>query len=319
MAKKNCIVITSIYPASKAVKKFSRLKDYDLIIVGDKKSPKIYNVPAIYLDVEGQSKKFPKMAALLPYNHYCRKNLGYIYALQAGYEIIADSDDDNIPYKNWGQFPTAKQFETIVGPLYPNVYKAFTKEPVWPRGYPVDQITKNLKLQTRATTANVMVWQSLADGSPDVDAIYRLVNGKDITFRKRRPLVLKQGLVCAFNSQNTLWQKQAFVYLYLPHTVTFRYTDILRSFVAQFGIWKLNGQLGFTEATVEQDRNAHNLIKDFRDEIPMYLTFYEVIEVLKQCRLTGTPKDLLIMYQALYNKGIVKRAELTTVRSWNFS
>ena len=35
----NYIVITSIFEPTKAVKKFAQLKDYQLVVVGDKKSP----------------------------------------------------------------------------------------------------------------------------------------------------------------------------------------------------------------------------------------------------------------------------------------
>ncbi len=292
------------------------MKNYDLVIAGDKKSPQRYNLPSTYLDVSSQQKKYGQLADTLPYNHYCRKNIGYLYALEMGYELIADSDDDNIPYSDWGRLPAGKNFETVIGPKYPNVYKAFTSQPVWPRGFPIDQITNPQRLTTKIKAANVLVWQGLADGNPDVDALYRLTGGKEFIFKKRPPLVLSSGVISPFNSQNTLWSRPAFVYLYLPHTVTFRYTDILRSFVAQFGIWKINGQLGFTQASARQKRNEHNLLKDFSDEVPMYLTFYQVINILEQCKLTGTPDDLLVMYRALYKNGIVKRAELSTVRVW---
>jgi hypothetical protein len=49
----------------------------------------------IYLDVSSQKKLFPKLSELLPYNHYCRKNLGYLYAIKKGYKIIYETDDDN--------------------------------------------------------------------------------------------------------------------------------------------------------------------------------------------------------------------------------
>lgn len=59
--------------------------------------------------------------------------------------------------------------------------------------------------------------------------------------------------------------------MYLPTTVTFRYTDILRGLVAQPIMWDFGYRVAFTEATVTQERNTHNLFEDFRDEIPMYL------------------------------------------------
>ena len=68
-----------------------------------------------------------------------------------------------------------------------------------------------------------------------------------------------------------LFRKEFFPLLYLPSFVTFRFTDILRGFVAQPILWKAGFNLGFTEATVFQERNAHNYVRDFESEIPMYL------------------------------------------------
>ena len=60
-------------------------------------------------------------------------------------------------------------------------------------------------------------------------------------------------------------------YLYLPPHVNFRVTDILRSHVAQPIMWAAGYRLGFTRATVDQVRNAHDFMDDFRSELPLFL------------------------------------------------
>ena len=45
-------------------------------------------------------------------------------------------------------------------------------------------------------------------------------------------------------------------------------TDIWRSFVAQRIAWANGWAILFHEPTVWQDRNEHNLMRDFRDESP---------------------------------------------------
>ncbi len=319
MTKKNpksCVVITTINKETEALRRFAKNPDYNLIIVGDKKSPESYSLDASYLDVESQKKLFGKLADLLPYNHYSRKNIGYLEALKNGYEIIADSDDDNIPEKGWGVLPPDKKHDLITAPKFPNVYSLFTSEKIWPRGYSLNLITKSEKISLKKEASKVMVWQGLVNGDPDVDAIHRLVFNKEIDFKKRPPVVLQKGIVSAFNSQNTLWHREALLYTYLPHTVSFRYTDILRSFVAQYGIWAMNGRLGFHEATARQIRNEHNLMKDFESEYEMYISFQKVIDALEKCELTGEPKDLLTMYTSLSKIGVVDKKELATVKEW---
>ena len=59
--------------------------EYDVIIIGDNKTPDDYHkLNCIYLDIPSQKKLFPELNELLPYNHYCRKNLGYMYAIKKG-------------------------------------------------------------------------------------------------------------------------------------------------------------------------------------------------------------------------------------------
>src|ERR1700691_4694073 len=78
------------------------------------------------------------------------------------------------------------------------------------------------------------------------------------------------GACCPFNSQNTTWFKEAFPLLYLPYYCSFRMTDIWRSFVAQRIAWTCGWPVLFHQSTMRQERNDHNLMNDFRDEISGY-------------------------------------------------
>lgn len=100
--KKKCIIITTINKPTDAILKHISNNNYDTIIVGDIKTPDDYNkLNCIYLDINSQKKLFSELTKLIPYNHYSRKNLGYLYAIKKGYEIIYETDDDNIPYENF--------------------------------------------------------------------------------------------------------------------------------------------------------------------------------------------------------------------------
>lgn len=317
---KQAIIITTISQcATEGLVRFSKVKDFQLILVGDKKSPAIYDINAEYLDVGRQDVLFEDFSRSLPFNHYTRKNLGYAFAIKEGFSLIAESDDDNIPYDHWDQTFQLKEYDkVIISPEMPNIYSLFTKEKIWPRGFPLDLINAKQDILTKTKKLKIGVWQGLANKEADVDAIYRLVIGKEIMFDKDKRFVLDQGVISAFNSQNTFWEEDAFPFLYLPSTVSFRYTDILRSFVAQFGLWARDLHLGFISPTCYQDRNPHNLLKDFKDEVVMHLETTNVIETLKSCSstLSGSDDDLLIMYEALYKSGIVKKEELNIVAQW---
>lgn len=92
-------VVTTIFEPTAAVNKMAALVDRCLVIVGDKKSPKTYPLTSnlnnsIYLDVEKQmefAKQFP-ISDRLPWNHFGRKNVGFLYAIWHGAKEIFDFD-----------------------------------------------------------------------------------------------------------------------------------------------------------------------------------------------------------------------------------
>jgi hypothetical protein len=319
---KNFIVITSIFEPTEAVLKFSKFNDYELIVIGDKKSPKSwYCENALFLSVDAQQQLDFELAELLPYNHYCRKMLGYLVAIQNGAKTIYDTDDDNIPYDYWsfplfdGSFDNINDVSGFV-----NIYQLFTEQFIWPRGLPLHLIKTDFNLSHKIQKGDFVVgiWQGLADEDPDVDAIYRLTSDVPCFFNRRPPVVMGQGTFSPFNSQNTLFRKELFVLMYLPTFVTFRFTDILRGLVAQPIMWLYNYNLGFTNASVVQKRNPHDYFKDFKSEIPMFLHGELVISlVTKAISSDLTIEDNLYRaYVALYENHIVTKNELTTLRAW---
>ena len=71
--------------------------------------------------------------------------------------------------------------------------------------------------------------QGLADLDPDVDAIFRLTQPMGVSFQPDIPsVVLPEGVMCPWNSQNTLFQRDALWGLLIPVTTTFRVCDIWR-------------------------------------------------------------------------------------------
>jgi len=324
---KNAIVITSIFHPTKAVVEFSQKKDCQLIVVGDKKTPVDWQCDFVdFISISQQESMNFELARVLPYNHYCRKMLGYLKAIQNGAEWIYDTDDDNIPKvkHNGGalDFPTSEgRFNCIPEEEgFINIYQLYTQQKIWPRGLPLSLINTDFQLEKKIELKHceIGIWQGLADEDPDVDAIYRLTSDKPCYFDEREPIVLGKGTVSPFNTQNTLIRKDLFTLMYLPTYVTFRFTDILRGLVAQPIMWLYNYQLGFTNATVIQKRNPHNYMEDFDSEIPMYRQCEKVIEKVSIAvsAFKSIETNLYAAYEALLNENIVCEKEMLTLESW---
>jgi len=296
----------------------------EVIIIGDTKSPVDFDLPgARFLGVDAQRATGLTSAALCPTRHYARKNLGYLLAIRDGVDLIQETDDDNLPIAGFFDpveraisVPTVRQAGWI------NVYRYFADGAIWPRGLPLDEIHGALPafetLQTEPLDCPIQ--QGLANGNPDVDAIFRLVSPRDVTFRPDRRLALGPGAWCPFNSQNTVWFPDAFPLLYLPAHCSFRMTDIWRSFVAQRIGWENDWSVLFHHATVWQDRNPHNLMRDFEEEVPGYINNTRIARALAELPIVAgsaaMADNLIRCYEALIGLGVVGAAELPLLRCW---
>ena len=108
--------------------------------------------------------------------------------------------------------------------------------------------------------------------------------------------------------------------MYLPSTCSFRMTDIWRSFVAQRLLPGLGAELVFTSSTVFQERNAHDLMRDFQDEVEGYLGYERFVEILRSTRIVGKPSalldDLKTIYAALVSEGFLTEMEFPILEAW---
>ena len=317
---KKFIIITSINNLNKVMQKYASLKGWKLVLVGDRKGPKKINDDRImFLDIDSQSKLGFNYCNYCPENHYSRKNIGYLYAMSLGADIIAESDDDNMPKNGWGEGIDfeVKDLKVFEKPKYFNVYREFSDKKIWPRGFPLENVLGLHDKKYKRQKSKIGVWQQLSDNSPDVDAIYRLTHDGPVTFKEGESFALDKYVYCPFNSQNTFWVRDAFPLMYLPKSVTFRFTDILRGYIAQRLLWENDLFLGFGGATVWQDRNKHDLIQDFRDEIPMYVNSFNILNKLDAIQMKETMADsLLYVYRFLLEGNIVKETELDALKVW---
>jgi len=319
---KKVIVITSIFNPTEAILAFAKMDDYQLIVVGDKKTPEDWQCNNVdYISVNQQETSDFELTKILPYNHYCRKMLGYLKAFKDKADYIIDTDDDNIPKEKWG-FPEFEQKYDCISQNkgFINIYQLYTNQKIWTRGLPLRFINEQFKLEKDLIEKNcrVGIWQGLADKDPDVDAIYRLTNNAPCYFKERKPVVLGEGTISPFNSQNTIIRKELFPLMYLPAYVNFRFTDILRGLIAQPIMWLYGYQLGFINATVTQKRNPHDYMEDFVSEIPMYQYSEKIIKLVLNSisKSENIETNLYNAYKALLNENIVCEKEMILLKSW---
>ena len=313
------IVVTTVHGLTDDLRRWQEMAEgWHIVVVGDTKTPPMPSSPMLtYLNLEGQEAMATPFVDLMPLNHYARKNIGYLWAIQQGACIIYETDDDNAPLDDWRVPPFAAQSQCRIQRRFLNYLGAFTSARIWPRGFPLDQLRNNADMSFAAGSFLPAVWQGLVSGEPDVDAIYRLVDGSPVTLKQRDPFAVPTGTYIPMNSQNTTWSRHAFMYMYLPKTISWRFADILRGYVGQRLLWQDNECVGVHGATVFQRRNEHDLMKDFADEITMYLGVSRVESVLSRLDAAGSQGERLVAaYASLAAAGVVEESELQAVEQW---
>jgi len=320
------LIITSIanqeHPVLKQFAEETSKHSIPFIVIGDTKSPKEFDlVGCDFYSIERQQTLKFQLAKTLPVKHYARKNLGYLIAISKGAEIIIETDDDNLPLGDfWEDRNKQVSAHLLNNKGWVNVYKYFTEAHIWPRGFALENIQDELPTLEHQSIIDCPIQQGLADENPDVDAIYRLTLPLPIVFNKANGIALGNNSFCPFNSQNTTWFKEAFPLLYLPSHCNFRMTDIWRSFVAQRIAWTCGWSILFHQSTVWQERNDHNLMSDFRDEISGYNNNAQIIKSLKELDLKdGTeniPDNMILCYKKLIELELVRENEIDLLSSW---
>ena len=332
-------VITTIQSPTKSVNDlFAKLgsSNGQLVIAGDQKGPRDYEIALSagdhrihFLSLDDQLTSLFELARKLPVGHYSRKNIGYLHAIAQGADVIYETDDDNAPNENWHirseYIKDIRMIEALdyCDSRWINVYRYFSDENIWPRGLPLDEIHRAVP-STVSVNSGKSVWspiqQGLVNGSPDVDAIWRLVLDRTFDFQNNQSVYLSPGNWCPFNTQSTWWCPVVYPLLYIPSYCSFRMCDIWKSFVAQRCLWELGAGVTFHAPEVVQDRNEHDIMRDFYDEIPGYERNAELKAILSGLQLfPGKEKvsgNLHACYTELIKHDFFPKEELDLLNAW---
>ena len=323
---RSSLIITSIagadHPSLQSYAKKATAQGISFIVIGDRKSPEEFRLPGCHFySIERQQALSFLLASILPYDHYARKNIGYLVAASEGAEIIIETDDDNLPYPSfWSERKRIHNVSVLSGNGWVNVYRYFSQTHVWPRGFALEHLQDETPPLNDSRILDCPIQQGLADVNPDVDAIYRLALPLPINFDSAPDIAFGRGSICPFNSQNTTWFKDAFPLLYLPSYCSFRMTDIWRSFIAQRIAWECDWHILFHQSTVWQERNNHNLLKDFHDEISGYLHNGRIISELRNLRLQSGKEyiapNMRVCYRMIIDMGLIDPKEMQLLEAW---
>ena len=282
---KKFIITTTINPPTEAIIKFDNMKDWTLIVIGDKKTPNNYSLQnGIYVSPSDQEEYHKELSDCIGWNCIQRRNFGLLKAYDLNADIIATIDDDNIPTEDWGKnLIVSKDFEV-------NYFKTdlLAFDPIsvtnynhlWHRGFPL-QLLANRKYTKSKQKVFIDVQADFWDGDPDIDAICRMEHAPICKF-ERNIFPFSSNKFSPFNSQNTFLSRKIIKdYFLFPHIG--RMDDIWASYYVE----SLGYKVAYNKASVYQERNIHDLTIDLKKEIIGYENNLNLLNDLK-----NSPKNI---------------------------
>ncbi len=306
-------VVTTISPkpTTAILELASQRPDVTVIVIADKKSPKAWeNIPSNlkYVSVEEQARQY-STSFMPPWNHFGRKNVGYLEALKSRACFVWDFDDDNILFdtkngvlkmdnlQRWARTTieaTALNEPNDISSVWVNLMPIMGNTKfIWPRGSPLEPLQQNstflpylkalppckdLKnarsgcVAIGADCRCLSLLSTLAQGNPDLDAIQRLTGSSDVHFKRELGsfVALGEHTTASHNAQATLISRAALILGMLPMTVHGRVSDIWRAVIFN-RLSELYGlRVAVTSGTVEHIRNPHSFLGDLDAEQPLY-------------------------------------------------
>ena len=286
---KTSVVLTTINEREKTcipiLEDLCRDQDWDLIVVGDKKTPHMELEHGVFLSADDQEKLPYKLCKQLPWNCYERKNIGYLYAYHNGADYIVNTDDDNYPIDGWENmlsFFNVKFGPKVLGKdKFCNPLKYFNNTPhkIWPRGLPLHAQSYSSVIDSFRYD-DIGVVAGLWDGCPDFDALGHVYYDHiDWEFAKDKYIVKHRDFLSPYNTQNTVIRRDLIPFQMLAVGIN-RADDIWAGYVSQYMMKHLDLELMYISPTVYQKRNQHDPVQDFHDEKKVFLDTEDLIEAL---------------------------------------
>lgn len=354
MNKPISIVFTTIntplvlYELYKNITRFGYLDHVKVWVVGDLKTPPQVHqlvdeissngMETIYLDIDQQDewgKQFPTFYKRIPYNNETRRNIGYLFALEDGCDILISIDDDNFPSEDDFVGHHLRTGQGWAGNIlyesqgFHNVCEYLRFEPsraIYPRGFPFGmRNSKNqAEILTRANESNAIkigISAGLWLGDPDVDATTWL-NGsvRSVGYDGESCIVLDQSTWSPINTQNTSVVRELIPAYFcipmgwqMPGGSIQRYGDIWGGYFLQSIIKDTEYYVSIGRPLVNHLRNPHNYLQDLRYEYWGLISTDWLVSVLYK-EFTPTESRIVDRIDELSN--FLKHSALRDLPSW---
>lgn len=224
------------------------------------------------------------------------------------------------------QVGATKEETEVRGPpleFNPYIFMGASHHDSWPRGFPIDELPNNFVKGLLDTTevgdlsySSIGVIQSLCNGDPDTDAVFRMTRPGSTNFTFERSakslsLLIPSNAYSPYNAQATTHLYNAFWGLYLPITVPGRVTDIWRSYITQRIMKDVGLHVMYTPPIVRHERSAHDYLSDFVAESDLYDKTTKLSSDASEL-----PERIFELWVGLYEHDYLGLHDVEAAREW---
>jgi hypothetical protein len=287
-----------------------------IVVIPDRKSPRQLYEKCSALSAQGFDvrcptlaeqddylKKFGNLAQLIPYDSENRRNVGFLMALESGYDVLLSIDDDNFCIGETyaacalacGDALTLPAVHSSSG--WFNFCEMLSLEPnyrVFPRGFPYSQRTQTPALKYINETGQVRMNVGLWLQEPDLDAITWLAAPVRAKSFKGDSVLLGQNTWSPINTQNTALHRDLIVSYYcvrmgypLAGMPIDRFGDIFSGYLAQACLRHMGDRIRVGTPIADHKRNAHDYLRDLAGELGGIMVLEPFVAWLHDAKLEG--------------------------------
>jgi len=289
---KKVIVTTTINPPTEAIRSFDAMEDWELIVVGDRKTPEYKLNRGRYVSWEEQERNYSDLCELIGPDSVRRgRMIAFIEAHKSGANIVASIDDDNYPMADWGKdvsvgSPVEVRFFETQQLCFDPLHEIGLKE--WHRGFPVELRHDRLIIPGKMLTITPLIQTDLWTGDIDVDATVRLFASPDtpkIGYNR-----FSTNTFSPVNTQNTFILGKYLRDFYANIPFIGRMDDIWSGYL--FESMHPNSVLyGHQTVCCKQDRSTQSIIHDLQEEL---FGYKNTLSFLNSLRSYGTDEAMRI-------------------------
>ena len=335
------IVMNAFNPPSESIINLEKsINNWKIIVIGNSKTEDSYwNIfirsrKLIYLSIEEQNKLGYKILKFLKNDSYCRKNIGYLYAIQHGAKEIYEIEENlnfgnlnfltlniNNTYVCYGQNQNPNEQKMI------NPYTHFCESNIWPRGFLIKDISNDYNKSIYYTNINQiklkpLVYQGLINKIPDLDSLFLLTNGKtkenlNILFSQNVPLLYLPGNYVPINSKNTKYLYEIFPFLMLLETVDESISDIIRGYILERFVFAYGGMIIFHNSDIYNENIIYDNSKLSKEKY-LFFNLHKILEIIKSNNYSfENPKELIFqILSELIKNNFIRNEDKTIYKAF---